>query len=214
MPRTYIPALKYELLTPFYDFVVSTLLPERKIKNLLIDQANFAPESRVLDFGCGTLTLVLMAKDRFPKAEFFAADVDKKILSIAKKKMNEANKSVTILHLEGQTLPFEDNYFDSVISSLVFHHLTKEQKINSFKEIYRVLKPSGKLHILDWGKAKNFFMRVAFLAVQIVDGFNTTTDIWKGLLPDYMKQVGFVEVAETKTFSTVLGNLSLYMSVK
>jgi len=49
-------------------------------------------------------------------------------------------------------LPYPDNSFDRVVSSLVFHHLTRENKIHSLKEVFRVLKPQGELHVLDFGK--------------------------------------------------------------
>lgn len=57
-------------------------------------------------------------------------------------------------------------------------------------------------------------MRGAFYLVQILDGFKTTTDNVKGLLPEYINQAGFEDVTETKSFATMLGTLSLYKSIK
>ena len=53
-------------------------------------------------------------------------------------------------------------------------------------------------------------MRLAFLAVQILDGFETTSDSVRGLLPPLMREAGFEEVAETHRERTVFGTLSLY----
>ena len=115
---------------------------------------------------------------------------------------------------DGLVLPYRDNYFERVISSLVFHHLHVEQKRNSLKEIKRVLKLGGELHIADFGKSKNFLMRLAFYQVQLLDGFSTTTDNVKGLLPIYLNEAGFKDVRETKTYNTVFGTLSLYRARK
>lgn len=212
--KTYIPALKYNWLTKLYDPVVGALMPEKEFKNALIAQASLEPGSKVLDFGCGSLTLTLMAAEKCPEAKFHAIDVDTKILSIAEKKLTLSGAKVSLLHYNGQTFPFGEGYFDKVISSLVFHHLTKEQKLQSLSEVLRVLKPNGELHIADWGKATNQLMRGAFYTVQLLDGFKTTTDNVKGLLPEYIAQEGFKHVTETKTFNTILGTLSLYKANK
>lgn len=212
--KTYIPALKYDWLTKLYDPVVSTLMPEKEFKSALIEQAGLEPGSRVLDFGCGSLTLTLMAAEKRPDANFHAIDVDKHILSIAERKLIKSTAEVTLLHYDGHTLPFDNGYFNRVVSSLVFHHLTREQKRQALSEIFRVLKSNGELHIADWGKAKNLFMRGAFYLVQMLDGFKTTTDNVKGLLPEYINQAGFENVTETKTFQTIFGTLSLYKAGK
>ena len=212
--KTYIPALKYDWLTKLYDPVVGALMPEKQFKSALIEQASLEPGSRVLDFGCGSLTLSLMAAEKRPDTNLHAIDVDKNILTIAERKLMKSTAKVTLLHYDGHTLPFGDGYFDRVVSSLVFHHLTCEQKRQALREIFRVLKSNGELHIADWGKARNLFMRGAFYLVQILDGFKTTTDNVKGLLPEYINQAGFEAVTETKSFATMLGTLSLYKSIK
>jgi len=212
--KKYIPALKYDWLTKLYDPVVSTLMPEKQFKQALIDQASLMPDSRVLDFGCGSLTLTLMAAEKCPDANFHAIDVDTQILSIAEKKLARSTAKVTLLHYDGHTLPFGNGYFDKVVSSLVFHHLSREQKRQALSEIFRVLKPNGELHIADWGRAENPFMRGVFYIVQLLDGFKTTTDNVKGLLPVYINQAGFKDVTETRSFQTILGTLSLYKGAK
>ncbi|MBX2943186.1 MAG: hypothetical protein KF860_12650 [Cyclobacteriaceae bacterium] len=57
--ESYIPALKFDWLTKLYDPVVGALMPEKQFKSALIEQASLEPGSRVLDFGCGSLTLSL-----------------------------------------------------------------------------------------------------------------------------------------------------------
>jgi ubiquinone/menaquinone biosynthesis C-methylase UbiE len=81
-------------------------------------------------------------------------------------------------------LPYPDASFDRVISSLLFHHLTRENKERTLREVFRVLRPGEELHVADWGKAQNWPMRVAFLLVQMLDGFETTADNVNGLLPE------------------------------
>lgn len=57
-------------------------------------------------------------------------------------------------------------------------------------------------------------MRLAFFGVQLLDGFATTTDNVKGLLPDLLGLAGFEKVETTHSYSTLLGTISLYRARK
>lgn len=212
--QKYIPALRFSWLTKVYNPLIAFTMPELKFKNALIAQANILPTSKVLDFGVGTATLSLLLSKKQPELTIDGVDVDDKILNIAKEKIEKQKAKITLTKYDGLKLPYPDNSFDRVITSLVFHHLDSNQKRNSFQEIKRVLKPNGELHIADWGKASSVLMRTLFLLVQLLDGFKTTTDNVKGLLPNYLKDGGFDEIAITKNYSTIFGTLSLYKSIK
>jgi len=107
-------------------------------------------------------------------------------------------------------LDFPDHFFDIVVSSLLFHHLNREDKLRTLWEVFRILKPAGEVHIADWGKPQNFLMRRAFLIVQLLDGFTTTSESIQGKLHDYIKKAGFNNAEETQRFATIFGTLSLY----
>jgi len=97
-----------------------------------------------------------------------------------------------------------------VVSSLVLHHLLDRDKLRTLQLIRGWLRPDGELHIADWGKAQNFLMRVAFLGVQLLDGFPTTTEnVRRGLVP-VLKTADFSCVEETHREMTLFGTLSLY----
>jgi ubiquinone/menaquinone biosynthesis C-methylase UbiE len=83
---TYVPALAFDRLTPLFDSVVRVTTREQTFKRRLLDQAAIAPGERVLDLGCGTGTLALMAKRRQPDAELVGLDGDPAILERARAK--------------------------------------------------------------------------------------------------------------------------------
>lgn len=211
--RVYIPALRFRWLTRFYDPVVQTLLREKAFKQRLVEQAGLRPGHRVLDLGCGTATLSIMLKCACPEATVVGLDGDPEILSVARQKISAAGVEIELHEGMAFAPPFAPQSFDRVLASLVFHHLTTEDKRRTFAQVQALLRPGGELHIADWGKAQNLLMRLAFLGVQLLDGFQTTTDNVHGRLIPLMHEAGFVSVVETHHAMTPLGTLSLYRAV-
>lgn len=210
----YIPALKYDWLTKVYDPVLQFTMPERKFKTALINEMGIQTGFRILDFGCGSLTLSIMAVQAHPQTVFYGVDIDDKILAIADRKMKSAGVSIKIEQYDGNRLPYPDNYFDRVMSSLVFHHLTLRQKYDTLQEIFRVLKPSGEVHIADFGQPSNVLQRFGFYTVQLLDGFETTNDSVKNALPKAMRESDFSEVEEKGVFKTLVGTVRLIKGTK
>lgn len=211
--NTFIPALRYNWLTRFYNPIVAVTMPEKKFKTALIRQAAITSRHRVLDFGTGTATLSLLLSEQQPGCNIDGVDVDENILAIAREKVIQQQADIKLVQYDGVSLPYADQTFDRVISSLVFHHLDNSQKQRALSEIKRVLKPGGELHLADWGKASSFIMRILFCFVQLLDGFKNTRDHVNGRLPDYIREAGFARVKITRSFSTVWGTLSLYSAV-
>lgn len=211
--KNYIPALKYDWLTKVYDPVLQLTMPERKFKSSLIRQMEIKPNDRVLDFGCGSLTLSIMAAQMHPQTQFFGVDIDEKIISIAKEKLLKAGLNIDVQQYDGNKLPYPDNSFDHVMSSLVFHHLTLRQKYFALEEIHRVLKSSGQLHIADFGKPAGIFQRLGFYGVQLLDGFETTNDNVQNLLSNAIKET-FQGAEETTHFKTMVGTVRLIKARK
>lgn len=206
----YIPALSYDWLTRFYDPVVALTTREGAFKAALVEQAGIAVEHRVLDLGCGTATLSILLKRKQPQARIVGLDGDAKILEIARAKAGKAGVEIELDEGMSFDLPYEDESFDRVTSSLFFHHLTRENKLKTLSEVSRVLKPNGEFHVADWGLPDNSLMRGASYLIQLLDGFETTADNFDGLLPKLMADAGFESAEETNHFNTVFGTIRLH----
>lgn len=210
----YIPALRYTWLTSIYDPVVRWTTRESTFKSALVAQAGVQAGEKILDLGCGTATLTIAIKVACAEADVVGLDGDAKILEIAAKKAADAGVQISLDQGYSYELPYADNTFHRVVSSLFFHHLTTGDKRRTLAEIERVLIPGGELHIADWGKAQNIIMRSVFLLVQFLDGFETTADNVQGRLPELIEDAGFQEVRKTAEFATPLGTISILSTKK
>lgn len=198
----YIPALRFNWPTAFYDPIVRATTRERTFKPRPIDEAEIAAGHRVLDLGCGTGTLAIEIKRLFPDATVSGLDGDPKILNIARKKTDEARVEITLETGMSFALPYPDGSFDRVFATLFFRHLSREDKTRTLREVYRVLEPGGELYVADWGKAQNGLMRALFLVVQLLDGFETTADNVNGVLPQLIREAGFDPVRQIANYAT------------
>lgn len=210
----FIPALGYDFLSDYYDLAIKVTMPEKKFRNRLIDFVNPKEDENILEFGFGTAQNIIILKQRFPNCNVLGVDIDPKIKSIAEYKLNKAGIQVPLFLYDGNKLPFEDNSFDKVYSSLVFHQLDMIAKLKCLLEINRILKPNGELVIGDWGKAKTKWMRFSFYIVQLLDGFKTTNDNVNGLMIKYITDAGFKNVKEIDYINTSIGTYSYYKAYK
>lgn len=209
----YIPALSFDFLTPFYDSAVKLTTREKLFKGKLAEQIEINPNGRLLDLACGTATLTIALKQKFPQAEIHGLDGDPKILHFARDKASKYDAEIIFTEAFSTELPYPDDYFDAIASSLFFHHLTPENKLKTLKEIQRVLKSDGTLHIADWGKSANLLMKIASLPIQWFDGA-TTKDSYQGELPELMREAGFSNIIETADYNTFFGTLRLHRAEK
>jgi len=147
--RAFLPAAGLDFLLPLYDPMVKLLGADRARKKLF-DQALVQPHHRVLDVGSGTGTFAVAIKGWLPSAEVVGLDPDPKALARSRRKAERAGVSIRFDQGFANALPYPDGSFDRVFSSLMFHHLPRDAKFATMREVRRVLKPGGSLHLLDF----------------------------------------------------------------
>ena len=206
----YIHPLRFRWLTPVYDGVVAATTRERTFRAAVLEQAGLRPGQRVLDLGCGTGTLAIEMASRCPGLQIFGLDGDPEVLARAERKAVRAGVEITWQHGLATRLPFPDGSFDRAVSTLFFHHLATEDKVSAARELQRVLRPGGQLHVADWGPPTSRLQRLLFLPVQWLDGFANTTPQLAGGLTDAFRQAGFERVQVTRRIPTPLGTMALH----
>ena len=209
--KRYIPALSFRWLTPLYDPLLKWVMREASFKHKLIEQAHIRPRMKVLDLGCGTGTLTIMLKQSEPQAKIVGLDGDEDVLSIAQSKATQAGIDVQWEKGLADHLPYPDDSFDRVVSSLVIHHLITEDKVRAFQEIYRVLRVGGEFQMVDFGPPHNLYERILAVFDRWLE---EAEDNANGLLPHMIQKAGFHHVEETLHLTTIFGSLSMLRAIK
>lgn len=208
---SYIPAFGHGFLTPFYDFMMKWAARESTFKPKLVEQTRIEKGHTILDLGCGTATLTILLKKAQPEAKVVGLDADPKILEIAQAKVANEGLDISLDYGTAFELPYIDNSLDCIVSSMVFHHLTRENKVRSFMEVLRVLKSGGWLHVADLGKPNNALMRLPSL---IIGRLEEASDNVTGMLPEMLRNAGFAQVEVTARYMTLFGTIALYKARK
>ena len=122
------------------------------MRHMTLDLAQLHAGESVLDVGCGTGTLTRLARKRVGETGkvYDGIDAATQMITVARDKAAKRKLAIDFEVGLIEKLAFPDNSFDVVLSSLIMHHLPEELKRQGLVEIARVLKPGGRLLILDF----------------------------------------------------------------
>lgn len=164
---------------------------------------------KVLDIGCGTGTLLFRLRQRYGSGVLLCGiDPSEDMISIAQKRNKKLQSQINFQLGVGEAIPFKNNSFDVVLSSLAMHHLPLETKAQVAREARRVLKPDGRLLITDFGKPGSLLGRVIMFIIQ---KHSFVKDNIGGAVTRILKEAGFRGV---HVICTQFGSIEHIMAVK
>jgi len=181
-----------------------------RCKKRLVEE-NVRPGCRVLEIGCGTGTMALLAAQA--GAEVLAFDVSRGMLAVARRKTDAAGCSGRIRFEEMGVSGMDklaDESFDLVMSTLVFSELSHDERTYALRHAHRVLRTGGRLALADEARPGTLARRLAHGAVRIpllIATFaltQTTTRPVRGL-SDRVLEAGFrIETEERSSLGSFL----------
>ena len=191
--------------SPYYDLAVNitALGQARRLRKMTVDQALIKPGDSVLDVGCGTGEVTLLAKTRAKDGKVYGIDPAPEMITVSRRKA--ARKRLDIDFRMGviEALPFPDASMDVVTSSLMMHHLPNDLKVRGLAEIYRVLKPGGRLLIADFMRPTGSFLNHLFIAFTNHRGLKSGIEDLQKLL----KETGFSQIVKLDEKVLIIGFL-------
>ena len=166
----------------------------RRFYKLLVAQAEPAPGEAVLDAGCGTGAVLRMMADACPISGF-GIDMAENMVGQARRKCPEMDIRLS----RCESTPFEDNFFDMVVSCMAYHHFS--DKAGFAKEAARILKPGGRLYIADprLPPPVRKFVNAVFRLFRVAGEFCSPDEIFEkfakyGFEPDGFAKDGYAQV--------------------
>lgn len=198
-PKTYLPAAGHDYLLPFYD-LLTKLMGVGRVHRELVEHAELSDGQRVLEVGAGTGNLSVLAKRTVPGIALTATDPDPRALRRARRK----SRDITFEQAFAEQLPYADESFDRVLSSLMLHHLDAETKTSALAEIRRVTAPEGTLTIADFiGDGHGFAAHQAMRQASFADD-----------VPTLLLDAGFTTAEEVGRRSSRIGTVAYWRGIR
>jgi ubiquinone/menaquinone biosynthesis C-methylase UbiE len=202
--RTFLPAAGHDWFLPVYD-PLTKILGVDSARRTLLEQAALQRGHRVLDVGCGTGSLALLIKRSHPGVEVIGLDPDRRALARARRKAVRAAVPIRFDQGFADALGYPDRTFDRIVSSMMFHHLEEAGKPAALREFRRVLRPGGRLELVDFARPEGH----AWLG-RLVHAHHRLKDNTSGRILDLMAGAGFVETKTLGARSMIFGRVAFF----
>lgn len=139
---------KYDIMNDLMSFGVHRLW-----KRCAVDKTAVRPGQTVLDLACGSGDLVkLLAKRVASTGKIIASDINPSMLTRARQCLIDSGlvRNIEFIEANAEHLPFPDNHVDVITMAFGLRNVTDKAK--ALREMYRVLKPNGRLMVLEFSK--------------------------------------------------------------
>jgi ubiquinone/menaquinone biosynthesis C-methylase UbiE len=205
----YVPALSFRWLTPFFDMIIDGPMSIGRMRRGLLAEMGDLGNKKILDVGSGTGTMAILIKQAHSSAEMVGIDGDPQILEIARSKARKLGLEIRFDQGMSFDLPYSNESFDVVLTSMMLHHLTRDDKQTTAREMYRVLRPGGQLFGADFAAPRSSFGK----AIRpITRHFERVAENVDGFLPVMFTNAGFKNYREGKRY--FFGSIALFQGSK
>jgi demethylmenaquinone methyltransferase/2-methoxy-6-polyprenyl-1,4-benzoquinol methylase len=214
-------AKNYDTLNTLFSIGIDRLWRRRLVRE--IGSANL-----VLDIATGTAEVAIEASNRLNKAWVIGIDPSEKMLRLGRRKIESLRTSgkVTLIQGVAENLPFKDDTFDGV--TIAFGIRNTIDPLKSLREMKRVLRPGGKVGVLEFAVPKNrffgpvymFYLRNVLPLVGSLFGTKREYEYLGDSISEFPQRESFVRLMEEtgfnveKTIELTVGTVIIYIGTK
>ena len=163
--------LTYKIISGFYD-LIDVIYFRKDVTNPRKAIVNYIPDEkvRVLDICTGTASNSILIAKQKRKAKVLGIDISKDMLRIANEKIQKSGvKNLKAKYADATNTKLGTGSVDIIVISLVLHELSKDLADKILSEAGRILKPDGKVIVLEWEQPTDFLKKVLFLPLLLLE---------------------------------------------
>ncbi len=154
----------FDNIAPRYDFLNHLLSAgiDRAWRRKAVRMLGDVKPEQIIDIATGTGDLAIEACRQFPDSKVTGIDIAEKMLHIGRKKLlkKDLDRHINLICSDAEHLSFKNNTFDSAITAFGIRNF--ENLSLGLSEIFRVLKPGGKLVVLEFSRPASFPFRYIY----------------------------------------------------
>jgi ubiquinone/menaquinone biosynthesis C-methylase UbiE len=191
----------YDIFSNYYDAFIRmhSGSDEDDTRNFLVESAGLGEKlsPRILDICCGTGSVILSFKERFPESVAVGYDFSPGMLS----KAREKDRSGQVRFVEGDaaSLPFEDDSFDVVTCSHALYELKGDSREMALREMKRVVRPDGVVLVMEHEVPSHPVIKLLFYIRMMSMGASDAREFVMGGLAPYEKVFPRVSLSHSRS---------------
>ena len=222
----------FNAVAPRYDFLnrILSIGYDRYWRKVAVNQFGNISNKTFLDVATGTADIALEIAKRHPSAlQVIGMDFSQSMLKLGSNKINKNNlvKEIPLIPASAENIPLKDQIFDGAITAFGVRNFSDARK--GILEMYRVLKPNGKIVILEFSFPKYrllqwlyrlYFEKILPITGRIISGHKTAYSYLPISVANFPQGEAFKEILENSGFKKVsfktltLGIVTLYTGIK
>jgi len=208
--------IRFRLLKLLYDGFFVVMVRDQTWQEPLISSVSPQANNRILDFGADSASTAVTLARRFPEATFVGTDPNPKAVEKSRRgiaRRHISNVTVMVAPLHGR-LSFDAGSFDKVLCVLTFHDRPPDEKLRIAKEMLRVLRHGGTLHVADYDKPATSGERALLRLTQYISGQPAAEPHMNGSWIAVIEKAGFAGVRRQSSHSVGVGRISVIKARK
>ena len=222
----------FNAVAPKYDFLNRLLSVgcDRFWRKAAVSEFKSLENKTILDVATGTADIPLEIVKRYPKPmQIVGMDFSLSMLKVGNKKIsnNKLNNNIKLIPGAAENIPFKDHSFDGVIASFGVRNFMDTKQ--GLREMHRILKPNGKIIILEFSFPKNiilewlyryYFEKILPITGRIISGHKTAYSYLPSSVVKFPQGENFKKILECVGFKNIslkpltLGIVTLYKGIK